>query len=107
MRRVPALFVMPLLLPTVVMAQAQMTKDQKIADAMKAAPASISAAATIMDWAATPGGPMSTLRAGTNGWTCLPDFPGTQGDDPMCVDDVWMGFMNALTKKSAPQVARE
>ena len=37
----------------------------------------------------------------------MPDFPATQGDDPMCVDDVWMGFMNALTKKVAPQVARE
>lgn len=106
MKRSGALFVMTLL-PMVVMAQAQMTKDQKIADAMKAAPASISAAATIMDWPATPGGPMTTLRAGSNGWTCLPDFPGTQGDDPMCVDDVWMGFMNALTKKATPQVARE
>ena len=30
---------------------------------------------------------MVTLRAGTNGWTCLPDFPATRGDDPMCVDD--------------------
>ena len=107
MRRVAALFVMTAVLPSAVMAQAHMTKDQKIADAVKAAPASISAAAAVMDWPATQGGPMTTLRAGTNGWTCLPDFPGTQGDDPMCVDDVWMGFMSAMMQKAAPQVARE
>src|SRR6266568_398447 len=107
MSRIAVLFVMAVLLPTVVKAQAQMTKEQKIADAMKAAPASISAAAAIMDWPATEGGQMMTLRAGTNGWTCLPDFPGTQGDDPMCVDEVWLSFMKAMTKKVAPQVARE
>src|ERR1041385_6185907 len=100
MRRVAALVVMTAVLPSAVMAQAHMTKDQKIADAVKAAPASISAAAAVMDWPATQGGPMTTLRAGTNGWTCLPDFPGTQGDDPMCVDDVWMGFMSAMMQRS-------
>lgn len=88
-------------------AQSPMTKDQKMADAMKAAPASISSAATIMDWPATEGGQMTTLRTGTNGWTCLPDFPGTQGDDPMCVDDVWMSFMKAMMSKTAPHVAHE
>src|SRR5437879_13697565 len=80
-------------------AQAKRTKAQKIADAMKAAPRSISAQATIMDWPATEGGKMVTLRAGTNGWTCLPDFPATRGDDPMCVDDQWMSFMSALMTK--------
>src|SRR5258705_3740917 len=106
MKRVLSLFVMTLLL-AVVMAQAQMTKDQKIADALRAAPASISAAAMIMDWSVPPGGPMTTFRAGTNGWTCMPDLPATQGDDPMCVDDVWMAFLGAMTKKVAPQVSRE
>ena len=88
-------------------AQAKRTKAQKIANAMKAAPRSISAKATIMDWPATEGGKMVTLRAGTNGWTCLPDFPATRGDDPMCVDDQWMSFMNALMTKATPQIARE
>src|SRR5437667_9114839 len=73
--------------PDQAVAQAKLTKAQKIADAMKAAPRSISAKATIMDWPATEGAKMVTLRAGTNGWTCLPDFPATRGDDPMCVDD--------------------
>ena len=94
-------------LPVMMMAQGQMSKAQKVADAVKAAPPSISATATIMDWPATPGGQMATLRAGTNGWTCLPDFPATQGDDPMCVDEVWMGFMNAMTNKTPPQIAHE
>jgi hypothetical protein len=107
-RHSPLLFLgLALIAAPVLVAQTPMTKDQKIADAMKAAPASISAAATIMDWPAAQGGQMTTLRAGTNGWTCLPDFPGTQGDDPMCVDDVWMSFMNALTSKTPPQIARE
>jgi len=88
-------------------AQASMTKDQKVASAMKAAPASISSAATIMDWPATEGSQMTTLRAGTNGWTCLPDFPATKGNDPMCVDAVWMSFINAMMSKTAPQVPHE
>ena len=110
MKRVVALSVMAPLVPVVMMAQAQMAKmtnEQKIADAMKAAPASISAAATIMDWPATESGQMTTLRAGTNGWTCLPDFPATPGDDPMCVDDVWMGFLKSMTSKTPPQITRE
>jgi len=107
MRRIAVLLVMAVLLPMVVKAQAQKTKEQKIANAMTAAPASISGAATIMDWPATEGGPMTTLRAGTNGWTCLPDFPATQGDDPMCVDEVWMSFMGAMMSKKPPQVARQ
>lgn len=110
MHRHAALFILTLALSVVAgraVAQASMTKDQKIADAMKAAPASLSAAATVMDWPATEGGKMTTLRAGTNGWTCLPDFPGTKGDDPMCVDETWMSFMAAMMNKTAPQIARE
>src|ERR1043166_8776704 len=47
------------------------TNAQKISNAMTAAPSSISAHAAIMDWPATEGGSMVSLRAGTNGWTCL------------------------------------
>jgi hypothetical protein len=53
-------------------AQAKPTKAQKIADAMKAAPRSISASATIMDWPATEGGQMVTLRV-------CPIRPGLKG----------------------------
>jgi hypothetical protein len=29
---------------------------------------------------------MKQLRAGKNGWTCMPDAPDTPGPDPMCFD---------------------
>lgn len=87
-------------------AQGQSSKVRKIANAMTAAPRSISQSATIMDWPASEGAEMATLRAGTNGWTCLPDFPSTKGNDPMCVDDQWMSFMHAMMTKATPKVSR-
>ena len=87
-------------------AQAKSSKAHKIANAMTAAPRSLSANATIMDWPATEGAQMVTLRAGTNGWTCLPDFPSTKGNDPMCVDDQWLSFMNAMMTKGTPKISR-
>ena len=86
-------------------AQGKSTKAHKIANAMTAAPRSISGKAAIMDWPATSGAQMATLRAGTNGWTCLPDFPATKGNDPMCVDDQWLGFMSAMMTKATPKVS--
>ena len=41
--------------------------DDLIKSAMTAAPGSISAKATVMDWN------FKILRQGNNGWTCLPD----------------------------------
>lgn len=73
---------------------------------MTAAPSSISAKATIMDWPAAPGGEMTVLRAGTNGWTCLPDAPMTKGNDPSCMDAEWMSFMKAVMTKTVPKVSR-
>jgi len=87
-------------------AQETPTAAQKIANAMAAAPSSISANATIMDWPATDSGQMTTLRTGSNGWTCLPDFPATEGNDPLCVDEQWMGFMHAMMTKATPNVTR-
>ena len=55
-----------------------------IESAMSAAPASIAAAAAVV--APQADGSMKTLRAGTNGWTCMPDIPTTPGPDPMCLD---------------------
>src|SRR5438477_13061524 len=55
-----------------------MTKAQKIANATTAAPASVSAKATILDWPANEGDPLVVLRAGSNGWSCLPDMPESQ-----------------------------
>ena len=55
-----------------------------VANARSAAPASISADATIMDW------DLNVVQEGSNEWTCLPDRPTTPGNDPWCVTDAWL-----------------
>ena len=70
----------------------------KIQRAMKAAPSSISAEATILDvtgWDEVDGWPV--LRGGSNGWTCFPGVPLNEGDKhPMCNDAVWMEWLAAI-----------
>lgn len=74
----------------------------RIAVAMSAAPAAISADATIMDFDAS--GNMVELRAGTNGWMCLPDEnPAAPGDAPNCVDGAWQEFFRAYMAGEPPQ----
>ena len=69
-----------------------------IAQAMSAAPSSISADATIMD-----GG--KVLREGSNGWVCMPHtMPGDNA--PMCNDAVWMKLMQAVGSQSDFQTDR-
>ena len=70
--------------------------DEAIASAMSAGPSSISADAAIMDW------DMNVLREGSNGWTCLPDRPDTDGNDPWCVNGPWMNFLDAYVNKKEP-----
>jgi hypothetical protein len=60
------------------------SSSDPIASAESAAPASISHNASIVTMDST--GKMTTVRKGTNGWTCLPDSPATPGPDPMCAD---------------------
>jgi hypothetical protein len=55
-----------------------------ITSAESAAPAAIAHDASIMTVDAK--GTTTTLRKGTNGWTCMPDAPDTPGPDPMCFD---------------------
>jgi hypothetical protein len=81
-----------------------MTKEQKIANAMTAAPAAVSGKATILDWPAKEGDQPAVLRAGSNGWNCLPDMPETQGSDPMCVDQSWMEWVAAYLAHRPPQI---
>ena len=83
-----------------------MTAAEKIANAMTAAPASISAKATILDWPATEGTQPAILRAGSNGWSCLPDMPQSPGNDPMCLDEPWMQWVAAYMAKKAPELTR-
>lgn len=55
-----------------------------VASAESAAPASIAHQASIVTVGAD--GAMTSVRKGTNGWTCMPDAPDTPGPDPMCFD---------------------
>ncbi|MBX3053976.1 MAG: hypothetical protein KF753_21040 [Caldilineaceae bacterium] len=76
----------------------------KIQSAMSAAPLAVSLHATIMDWPAAPGGPMTTLRDGDNGYTCTPDNPSTSYPDPVCRDAVWAAFLAARMAGEEPEI---
>ena len=78
------------------------TPEWKIWSATKAAPASIASGATVLDWPASEGGEMAELRAGTNGWTCLPDMAHTPGHDPMCLDAASMQWAGAWMTGGTP-----
>ncbi len=69
--------------------------DGKIKSAESAAIPSVASKATILDWND------QVLRKGTNGWTCLPDRD-TPGNDPWCVNDAWMNFLDAYKNKKTP-----
>jgi hypothetical protein len=56
----------------------------KIARALSAAPANIAKSAKVVDRDAE--GTETTLRDGTNGFTCFPGHPGVIGDAPLCAD---------------------
>jgi hypothetical protein len=56
----------------------------KIARALSAAPPDIAKAATVME--KDPQGKMTVLRAGTNGFTCMPGDPTGVGMPAMCED---------------------
>ena len=90
MRTIIAVMIVVLLVPRSAVAQ------DAIKNAMSAAPASISNDARIVDW------DMNELRAGSNGWTCLPDRPDTPGNDPWCVTGAWLNFLHAYITKTKP-----
>jgi hypothetical protein len=58
--------------------------NDPVGSAESAAPAALAHNASIVTVDAK--GAMSTVRKGTNGWTCMPDDPNTPGPDPMCFD---------------------
>ena len=75
----------------------KMSTAEMIRSATSAGPRSISDKATVM--AADDSGKMVKIRAGTNGWTCIPDEPSTPGLDPMCIDKSGMEWVSALIAK--------
>jgi hypothetical protein len=60
----------------------------KIARALSAGPASITANAAVDDMDAK--GKITVLRKGSNDYTCFPGHPGVVGDDPVCMDQASM-----------------
>ncbi|MEC4688381.1 MAG: hypothetical protein VST64_08765 [Nitrospirota bacterium] len=70
--------------------------EAQIKSAMSAAPSSISAHATIVDWN------MNVLREGMNDWMCLPDRPDSPGTDPWCITDAWKNFLHAYINQTEP-----
>ena len=86
-----------------------MSDEEKIADAMSAAPASIAENATILEWPSEAGGEFRVLREGTNGWWCIASTPaavmaGLQ--DPTCDDEVWQELDTAYVEGQEPNIER-
>ena len=70
--------------------------DAQIKSAMSAAPSSISAKSTVMDW------DFKVTREGSNGWICLPNRPNTSGNDPWCINEPWLNFLKAYVNTTKP-----
>jgi hypothetical protein len=78
--------------------------DQKlIKSAMQAAPAKVAANATIVEMGKDG---MRTVRAGSNGFTCIADNPVTPGPDPMCMDAAAMEWANAWQGHKDPAAGK-
>jgi hypothetical protein len=68
----------------------------KIKLALSAGPADIAKGAAVME--AGPDGKMKQLRAGTNGWMCMPE------PEAMCLDKTWQGWAEAYMGKKDPEI---
>ncbi len=79
-----------------VWAQEDDALQEKIDNAMSAAPLAISADATIIDNYLDDDGNHVVLREGTNEWTCMVALEETPTNDPACFDEVWMDWNDAL-----------
>src|ERR1700739_558815 len=75
---------------------------EKVASAMQGGPKFGGQNATVLDWPSSPGGESRVLRAGTNGWTCLPGRLGAAHDEPGCFDQVFLQFMKASMAGGTP-----
>lgn len=80
-------------------------KQGKIANAMSAAPRSVSGQSTILDYPTRKGAAPTTLRAGSNDWACFPDYPATPGNDPMCLDEQALAWFEAYTAGKQPKLS--
>lgn len=102
--RILAVAASVLLVPGSSAAVAQATAAAaRIANAMAAAPPSVSREATIIDWPDS-SGKIVTLRQGTNGWTCIPSQPKSQyiTNNAMCADRNFSDLLTALLTGKPP-----
>lgn len=100
-RSILALALVAMSAPAAVLAADNTAADQKlIRSAMQAAPAKVAANAAIV--AMEKEGAMRTVRAGSNGFTCMADNPGTPGPDPMCLDAAAMEWAHAWMSHQTP-----
>jgi hypothetical protein len=79
---------------------------EKIASAMQGGPKFVTQSATVLDRPLSPGGEYRVLRAGTNGWTCLPGYSGAAHDEPGCFDQVFLQFIKDSMAGLTPNVQR-
>jgi hypothetical protein len=77
------------------------TREEKIADALRAAPDYIADAATVVDWDMT-----TVLRAGSPDWICMPTPPGKPHAAPMCGDPTMMAWLRDVTQGKKPTIDR-
>jgi hypothetical protein len=77
---------------------------EKIASALEAGPQFVTQSATVLDWPGSPGGEYRVLRAGTNGWTCLPGLSRSTHDEPGCFDQVFLQFIKDSMAGRTPNV---
>ncbi|MEU8395268.1 hypothetical protein AB0C28_08765 [Nonomuraea sp. NPDC048892] len=77
------------------------TKEEKIRDALSAAPRFIAETATVLD------SDMKTvLREGSPDWICVPTPPGQPAPGPMCLDPTWMQFVQEVMQGKTPTIDR-
>jgi hypothetical protein len=76
------------------------TDRKLITNAMSAAPKKVAENASVM--AMETDGKMRTLRAGSNGFTCMPDNMATPGPDPMCMDKAALEWVHAWVGHKPP-----
>lgn len=91
-----------LLLAAVVLPEALAAQEAaraKIAEAMRAGPASVTDDATVIDW------DQNVLREGDSRWTCLPAMPEAERPNPMCLDDPWLQWLEAFQNGTDPEVS--
>jgi hypothetical protein len=77
---------------------------EKIASALEAGPEFVTRKATVLDYPTSPSGEFRVLRAGTNGWTCLPGLPEGAHEESGCFDQVFLQFIKDSIASRTPDV---